>query len=372
MSVHRHDGNRGPSYEVRYRAPDGNERSKRFRTRREARAYDAEQHSQLSSGAWIDPRDAATPFADVARDWLTSNPAKRPATYARDEVDIRRRLLPSLGARAIGSVTATEIQALVKDWSLQVKPRTVRRRYGTLRAILNHAVERDLISRSPCRAIKLPAPAPIERPIVTGEQLAALVSELGDTGLMATVGALLGLRWGEVAGLRVGRIDFDEGTIAVAEQVTRGSTGASILGEPKSAAGRRTLAIPDSLSEQLLEHIATRGLTPSDRRAFVFAGRDGRHLTYSNWRQRIWDPACKRAGLAGLGFHDLRRANATGLVAEGVDIKTAQHRLGHSDPRLTLAVYAQVVTEADRAAANSIAARLTKYAGDRPGPRRSR
>lgn len=49
----------------------------------------------------------------------------------------------------------------------------------------------------------------------------------------------------------------------------------------------------------------------------------------------------------------LRRANATALVAEGVDLKTAQTRLGYSDPRLTLAVYALATTEADRAARGS-------------------
>jgi integrase len=63
-------------------------------------------------------------------------------------------------------------------------------------------------------------------------------------------------------------------------------------------------------------------------------------------------------GLDGLTFHDLRRANATGLVAEGVDVRTAQARLGHSDPRLTLAIYAQATGEADRVAAERIGARF--------------
>jgi integrase len=59
----------------------------------------------------------------------------------------------------------------------------------------------------------------------------------------------------------------------------------------------------------------------------------------------------------GFGFHDLR-LDATGLVMEGVEINTAQSRLGHSDARLTLAVYAQTSTEADRAAANRLGARF--------------
>jgi len=62
--------------------------------------------------------------------------------------------------------------------------------------------------------------------------------------------------------------------------------------------------------------------------------------------------------MVGLNFHDLRRTNATVMVAEGVDVKTAQARLGHSDPRLTLAIYAQATSEGDRSAASKLGARL--------------
>jgi integrase len=60
----------------------------------------------------------------------------------------------------------------------------------------------------------------------------------------------------------------------------------------------------------------------------------------------------------GIGFHDLRRANATGLVAACVDVKTAQSLLGHSASRLTLDVYAQAVTEVGEAAAEAMGARF--------------
>jgi integrase len=70
------------------------------------------------------------------------------------------------------------------------------------------------------------------------------------------------------------------------------------------------------------------------------------------------DEASGRRHYAGLGFHDLRRASATSLVAAGVDVKTAQSVLGHSDARLTLDHYAQVVTERQRAAADAMGARF--------------
>ena len=62
--------------------------------------------------------------------------------------------------------------------------------------------------------------------------------------------------------------------------------------------------------------------------------------------------------MPGVGFHDLRRANATALVLDGVDLKTAQTHLGHSDPRLTVAVYAQATTEPGKGAAERIGLRF--------------
>jgi len=64
--------------------------------------------------------------------------------------------------------------------------------------------------------------------------------------------------------------------------------------------------------------------------------------------------AVAKAGLAGAGFHDLRRANAITLVAEGVHVKTAQTRLSHAGPRTTLSIYARAVPKADRAAADAL------------------
>ena len=119
-------------------------------------------------------------------------------------------------------------------------------------------------------------------------------------------------------------------------------------GPPKSAAGYRTLSVPAPLMDVLAGHLAARRLTGADGSAHVIATPAGEPLEYSTWRRRVWLPACREADLEGVGFHDLRRANATALVAEGVDLKTAQTRMGHSDVRLTLAIYAQATTEADR------------------------
>ena len=211
--------------------------------------------------------------------------------------------------------------------------------------------------------------------------LAKALGGVGDLGPMVYLGTVNGLRWGEVAGLRVGQLDVERCTLAVTETIVRGRRGAVEVGRPKSEAGRRTLPVPVELMTMLVQHMAARGLTTAAPDGLLFTAPGGGVLRYSNWLRRRWYPAAVAAGVGrivrddatgkeryvGLGFHDLRRANATGLVAEGVDVKTAQAVLGHTDARVTLDLYAQVVTEQHRKAVDAIGSRFL-----RPPPRGDR
>lgn len=76
---------------------------------------------------------------------------------------------------------------------------------------------------------------------------------------MAYLGAVLGLRWGECAALRVGYLDFLARTLKVAEQRTRGLGGRMVECPPKSSAGRRTLSVPAPLMDVLAKHLRPAG-----------------------------------------------------------------------------------------------------------------
>lgn len=359
MSIHKRTTDRGTVYDVRLRGPDGREVSRTLQTKRAAVDYEAAQRTAKARGAWIDPRGGNLTMAEVSSQWLDNSTGKRQSTLARDESALRVHVLPHLGSRRIGSLTPGDIRAVVSHWTARMAPRTVHRTYGTMRAVLNYAVETDLISRSPCRGIRLPGVEPGRVMVVKPEELVRLADAMPETSSpMVWLGAVLGLRWGEVAGLRVGRIDLLRKTITVAEQVTRGMGGVGFMSPPKSVSGLRTLSIPEELAELMSAHLARRRLTGAEPNALVFANADGEPLDYSNWRRRVWLPAVSNAGLKGLQFHDLRRTNATAMVLDGVDVKTAQARLGHSDPRLTLAIYAQATEEGDRSAAGKLGARL--------------
>ncbi len=353
-------------YDVRIRIGD-RVVTRTFRRRRDADSYAKTVEADRLRGVAVDPRGQALPFARLAEEWLASNPSKRPSTLARDEAIVRHHLTPTLGSRTLGSLAPRDIQALVSTWAETYAPATVQRHYTCLQAICSAAVAADYIARSPCRGIKLPrSDGPAGR-AVTPEEVVTLAEGMEPAdATMTYVGAVLGLRWGECAGLRVRNLDFAGRTLEVAEQRTRGLKGAMVTGPPKSRAGVRTLSVPSALMELLADHLARRGLTAGDPDAYVFTTPAGTPLHYSNWRSRVWLPGCRAAGLPGLRFHDLRGAAATTLVAEGVDVKTAQTRLGHASPMVTLALYARATTLAHRAAADRLGNRFF------PGPRDGR
>jgi integrase len=129
--------------------------------------------------------------------------------------------------------------------------------------------------------------------------------------------------------------------------------------DPKTKAGRRSsLALPEWLMAMLAEILAAWGVTATTPDALVFVSPDGAPLHYSNWRRRVWLPARAAAGFPELNFHDLKHTAGTALLDEGVNIKIAQARLGHANPRTTLAVYAQATAEADRDAAKRLGERF--------------
>jgi integrase len=351
-------------YDVRTRI-DGRVVTRTFRRRKDADDYAATIEADKLRGVAIDPRVSRLTAAELAAEWLDSNPAKRPDTRATDEYHLRAHLLPAIGRRPIASVTPAHIQGLVKELDSRLAARTVRRALGVLRAMFAYAVAGDLLVRSPYRRIKLPRVEPRARRVPSADELSLLVDAIPESyQTMIYLAAVLGLRFSEIAGLSVRRVDMLRATISVAETVTRDAHGCPVFGPPKSEASRRTLAVPPELVARLARHFAGEGRTGADGEALVFAAPEGGPLRYANWRNRVWLPACRASGLEGLGFHDLRRANATALVHLGVDVKTAQTRLGHSDVRLTIGLYAQAESASDRDAANRLGGLFMRNARD--------
>jgi integrase len=342
-------------YDVRIRRPDGREYSRTFDTKKEAVAFEARERAARSRGDWIDPeRSRKITVAEWANEWRMLHDTKAPTTKELDRAVVEGHLVPRFGAQSIGSVRPLDIQRMVAEWNRKYAASTVRRYYGVVRAIFNAAVSADVIGRTPCRGVRLPEVEETSHTILEPEELHRLAAQLPSRyRLMAYLGAILGLRFEEVAGLRRSSIDLADATVSITQTVTTAG-GQVYIGPPKTAAGRRTLAIPEGLVRMLHEHLGKFGPGESDGDALIFSDSQGGPLRYSNFLRRVWAPARTSADLSAVGFHDLRRTAITAMVAAGVDVRTAQARAGHADPRMTLSVYAKATRPADRQAADAV------------------
>jgi len=269
--------------------------------------------------------------------WLATNAVKRPKAKKEDRSSLELHVYPSLGHKRLDDITVFDIRLLVAQWAETVMPRTVHRRYAVLRAAINAAVDVQILDRSPCRRIRLPTSAPAFAYALQPDEVALVADAVGPRyRAMVFTGAMLGLRFCECAGLRVGRLDLVNAKISIEEGLVEAECGRLYSNPPKSQAGRRTMCLPSSLVTLLADHLERHHVDTDDENALVFTSPWGGPLRYSNFRKRVWRRAIATLELPAIGFHDLRRTNATVLVQRGIDMKTAQIRLGHSDPALTL------------------------------------
>ena len=170
---------RSRRWEARFRDASGRQRTATFDRKSDATVFLAAAETDVARGHWRDPALGRTPFADIARDWLASNPRKRPTTYARDAMVIRVHLDPMLGELPIGRVNPSDVKAVVAAMEHRgLAPDTIRTSYGVLRAILTWAVDNDVIDRSPCRGVRLPEPAKTPKPIVSAAEVRRLADAI--------------------------------------------------------------------------------------------------------------------------------------------------------------------------------------------------
>ena len=172
-------------------------------------------------GEWRDPASGRITYEEWSSQYLDAAMHKRPTTLARDRQVNSKHFVPAFGNRPIGSLTPLDVRTVVTTMADRLAPATVRTNYGVLRTILQAAVDADVIATTPCRGIKLPGGRVREIRFLIADEVRRLADALPDEyRAMVFLAAVMGLRWSEVAGLRVGRIDFLRRTVEVTETCT--------------------------------------------------------------------------------------------------------------------------------------------------------
>ena len=319
-----------------------------------------------SRGGWVDPNAGRIKLRAYAVDWIRTRPQPlRPTTRDLYEYLLRVHILPGLGETELGKLTAIRVRKWHADMldAGRGEPVTARS-YRLLRAILNTAVEDELIAKNPCAIRGAGVDRTPERPVATLDQVFRLADAV-DPRFRALIllAVFSSLREGELFALRRKYLDLDNATVRVEEQLHTLASGAVIVGPPKSDAGYRVVSIPEMLIPELVVHVER--YVGAEPESLVFTGGRGAPIRRSYWG-RVWRAAADSVGMHGFHFHDLRHTGNTLAAATGASTKELMARMGHASPRAAL-IYQHATRERDQAIATAFDALLRDRSGNGRG-----
>lgn len=316
---------------ARYRAPDGRQKTRTFDRKVDAERYLTSVESAKLTGSYIDPNRSRVTLGTWADRWIESQADLSPTTRNRYEGIIRTHIEPRWGTTPLSSVTHSDVQRWVSG--LEVAPASVRKVHRVLSMVLDWAVADDRLARNPAAKISLPRVQQAERRFLSHQQVQQLADACGpDYRLVVLFLAYTGLRWGELAALRVHRLDFLRRRVLIAESVTP-VKGVMTFG-PTKGHERREVPLPRFLIDDLSRQVVGKG-----RDDLVFTGGRGAVLRSQTFQRAALTEAAERLGVRGFHPHELRHTAASLAIASGADVKVVQLMLGHKSATMTLDQY---------------------------------
>jgi integrase len=315
------------------------------RTYAEARTKLKELQDELAAGVSASGRLTVGAYMGQ---WLEVQRAssRSPNTIAVYEWAIDRHLKPAFGKTQIQALSANQVEDLLISMAKNgASHSTMMRVRATLAMVLNEAERRGLVIRNVAALTSTPAGPMAERRSLTAEQARRLLGAAkGDfLGAAWTTLLLLGLRPGEVLGLKWEDIDFNKGTVDVRRSLKREPAGLR-LGDPKTPKSKRTLDAPRQVLASLKAHrkrqASSRLLVGSmwEELDLVFTTSTGGLIDPNNFRRSL-KTLTEGAGLGAWHPTELRHSAVSLLSAAGVPLEQVADVMGHATTRMTQEVY---------------------------------
>ncbi|MDL2206708.1 site-specific integrase [Eubacteriales bacterium OttesenSCG-928-N13] len=255
----------------------------------------------------------------------------------------------------------SDIAKMSKDPGKTISLRTVCHYHDCLDAMLDKAVQWDIIAVNPMIKVDRPRAPKAKAEYLTEERAVELLRCLSKSPNMSFRAAVLlavfcGLRLGEVSELRLSDVDWDKGTIDISRALKYTPEMGSYAGTPKSEAGNRLIALPPGLMDVLRESRQYQ----QDTAALIGDLWEGEGWIVHNWNgaryaygtvSKQFRKFAEVNGFPGVSFHALRHTHATILLANNIDAVAVASRLGHGDASVTLKTYAHALRRRDEDAA---------------------
>lgn len=267
-------------------------------------------------------------------------------------INIDKHIVPYIGGVSLQALEPHHIQSLYsKLHTVGLSNTSIRYVHATLRKALNSAVKQRTLNSNVVNCVDPPSPKKFKPTILTGDSMQRLLAACNNTEVYIPVllAVSLGLRRGEVLGLKWTDIDFRAATLEVQRTATF-YKGEFCLSDTKTECSHRTLMLSRFVLEKLTLYKKQQFiLALSNKGKFnpynmVVCRVDGSVMTSTVLNYK-YKKALKKAGLPDVRFHDLRHSNATLMLRNNVPAKIVQSIFGHSKVSTTLDLYSHVITD---------------------------
>jgi integrase len=362
--------------------PDGKRRRRGvggFKTKREAKAAEAEALRRIRDGVFVEP-SRLTVGVYLTEMWLPSMVSQvRATTMGGYRHNVRAYIVPRLGDISLQRLTTARVGAFYGELVVSggkggrpLSPKTVRYVHTTLRRALRDAMADGVVVRNVAAQARPPRARRVEMHTWTAAEVGTFLASVREDRLYAAwlLLATLGLRRGELLGLRWPDVDLTTGRIAIRNTLVM-VDGKPAMAEPKTAKGRRSLTLAPQVLEAIRAHRAHQaaerlswGVDYTDS-GLVVTTEDGRPL-HPETLSGLFVRQAKRVGLPPIRLHDLRHSVASILLAQGVHPKVVSDQLGHATIALTLDTYSHVIPSLQQEAAGIMAAAVLQPAAMPP------
>lgn len=344
-SISKYSTNKGTKWRVSYRDELGKSKTKAgFRTKAQAQAWIHQWETDKIRGEAVDDRGATVDY--FVKRWKDLKTPTWSKSWGRSMgVHIDKNVLPYWEGKKVANVRRADVQEWVNSMAATYAPKTIKHMRACLKGSLDLAVEEAYIKKNPCEGITLPRPVPEEKIFLTLGQVKTL-SEKSKYPLIVLLLGTVGLRWNEVAGLRVRNVDLENRRIHIRQGATTVDT--EVVETPlKTANARRDVVFGRFMVEPLRKLVEERREAGGDD-AFLFIKQGTTEnvplklpsnkgwFDYASRRAHDEDPAIP----ADLTPHDLRHVAAGLLVGSGATVLGVQRQLGHASAAMTLDIYA--------------------------------
>lgn len=234
-----------------------------------------------------------------------------------------------------------------------------------LNIALKDAVIQGYISYNP-----VPASKPYKRKkatviVLNKKELRSFLEKASENSwyLEILLGLFMGLRKGEIAGLKYEDFDLTHKTVTICRQITSNPIvpkGQGKIAEyqviekpPKTPNSYRTLRVPDAIMNELAVRKAQHDFRKNQMgdgyidRGYVSCSGNGLPHATASFNTAL-TKLCKRAGLPHLTVHSLRHMYASILTEQGVPLIKVSALLGHSSLHTTFEYYCEVMDETEK------------------------